>query len=272
MKSYLYSSFTLPILLPFGKEHDIKSSFIVAFWYQNVVFYWSHFKSHCYILMSGWVSWLYLDIRSNIVVGNRFAVMSSLVSQSLGKQLSIRLNPLKIFSFVCANRINLCQSPISYILLIIGKGLLNLPNLLLMIKQTSLSMSRYLALMTFRELLIVFLTKINLLLLLYFMFIRWFCLNLIKEKRLIFSSGQCIRLSRSQTFNMQQVEFGCAQNLSPNWHFWMYFCSSGNTVLQRHCSWLYSKGGFEEQRVWIFIYLCWPFEYLVEAILIFQFL
>lgn len=111
--------------------------------------------------------------------------MSSLVSQSLGKQFIISLNPLKIFSLVCANRINLCQSLISYILLIIGEGLLNLPNLLLMIKQTSLSISRYLALMTFGELLIVFLTKINLLLLLYFMFIRWFCLNLIKEKRLL---------------------------------------------------------------------------------------
>ena len=111
--------------------------------------------------------------------------MSSLVSQSLGKQFIISLNPLKIFSFVCANRINPCQSLISYILLIIGEGLLNLPNLLLMIKQTSLSISRYLALMTFGELLIVFLTKINLLLLLYFMFIRWFCLNLIKEKRLL---------------------------------------------------------------------------------------
>lgn len=52
-----------------------------------------------------------------------------------------------------------------------------------------------------------------------------------KVLRLIFSWGQCIRLSRSQTFNMQQVESGCSQNLSPNWHCWMYFCCNGN-----HCT------------------------------------
>ena len=65
--------------------------------------------------------------------------------------------------FVCTNRINLLNlKESSDKLVIIAKGFLKLPNLHMLIKQTSLSLPRNLALGTFGELLIVLSTKVNL--------------------------------------------------------------------------------------------------------------
>ena len=66
-------------------------------------------------------------------------------------------------------------------LVIIVNGFLKLPNLLMLIKQKSLLLLRNLALGTFGELLIVFLTKVNLLYLLYLTALKYCLLLLIKQ-------------------------------------------------------------------------------------------
>ena len=70
---------------------------------------------------------------------------------------------LEISSFVYTGRINLlCLKPSSKTVVIVQKQFLKLPNLLMSIKENSISLHRNLALATFAELLRVFSTKINL--------------------------------------------------------------------------------------------------------------
>ena len=92
----------------------------------------------------------------------------------------------EITFFICTDRINpLNLKEGSDRLVIFAKGLLKLPNLHVLIKQKSPSLPRNLALGTFGELLIVFLTKVNLLYLLYST--AWWCdvLHQIKQNCLL---------------------------------------------------------------------------------------
>ena len=70
----------------------------------------------------------------------------------------------------CTNRINLQN--LSKSLIIIAEGFLNLSNLLMLIKQKSLSFSVSLALLTFGEAIIMFSANLNLLYFLYLMALR----------------------------------------------------------------------------------------------------
>ena len=79
--------------------------------------------------------------------------------------------------------LNLKQS--SFKLVSIAKGFLKLPKLPMLMTQKSLSRPRNLALATFRKLLIVFSTKINLLYLFYSMPQRCFLLHMIKHNYLL---------------------------------------------------------------------------------------
>ena len=66
---------------------------------------------------------------------------------------------IEIALFICTNKINLLNLPKSSDrLAIVAKGFLKLPNLIKLIKQTSISLPRNVALGTFSELLIVFST------------------------------------------------------------------------------------------------------------------
>ena len=67
----------------------------------------------------------------------------------------------------------------------VAKGFLKLPNLHMLIKQNNQSLPRNLALETFGELPIVFLTKVNLLYLLYSTGRRCCLLHLIKQNSLL---------------------------------------------------------------------------------------
>ena len=93
---------------------------------------------------------------------------------------------IEIIFSVCTKRINLLllkQS--SDWLVIVAKEFLKLRNLHMLIKQKSPFLPRNLALVTFGELLIVFLTKVNLLYLLFSMAWRCCLLHLIKENCLL---------------------------------------------------------------------------------------
>ena len=88
--------------------------------------------------------------------------------------------------FVCTNRINLLNLIYSLSrLVIVVKGFLKLPNLHMLLKQKSPSLTRNLALMTFDKLLIVFSTKANLLYHMYSMDWRCCLLHLTKQSHLL---------------------------------------------------------------------------------------
>ena len=91
--------------------------------------------------------------------------MRSIFIHLLGFQLLLRLSQLiEITSFDCTNRINLlCLKLTSGRIVISVQGFLRLTNLLILIKQKSPTLPTNLALQTFGKLLIVFLTKVNLL-------------------------------------------------------------------------------------------------------------
>ena len=88
--------------------------------------------------------------------------------------------------FVCTKRINLLfLKKSSDRLVIVTKGFLKLPNLIMLIKQKSSLLPKNVALRTSGELLIVFSTKLNLLYFLYSMAWRYCLLHLIKQHFLL---------------------------------------------------------------------------------------
>ena len=88
--------------------------------------------------------------------------------------------------FVCTKRINLLfLKKSSDRLVIVTKGFLKLPNLIMLIKQKSSLLPKNLALRTSGELLIVFSTKLNLLYFLYSTARRYCLLHLIKQHFLL---------------------------------------------------------------------------------------
>ena len=144
---------------------------------------------------------------------------------------------------------------------------LKLPNVIMLIKQETQSLSRYLANMAFGQLLVVLPTKPNLLYLFYLMALRFFLLCLIKQKCLLKTFLKTlILMAQISLFLLSLLDLilNFVELLQlPSW----WKGHNQRWCIEGICSWLYSRDSSEELQSELSYILAQLFKYVPEGVL-----